>query len=201
MLSWSVEMADLVEGPDGQKRCGWCEPHEDYRTYHDVEWGRPALDDVEWFEKVSLEGFQAGLSWLTILRRRDRFRQVFSGFDPRIVARFGEADVQHLLGDPGIIRHEGKIRAVISNAACVPALIDEFGSLNAYFEQFREPPRPAPKTLAEVPPFTETSSALSRDLRRRGWRFVGPTTMYALGQSMGLVDDHLDGCWRRGVTH
>ncbi len=190
-------MTDLVVGPDGLSRCGWCEPHADYRAYHDVEWGRGPTHDIEWFEKVSLEGFQAGLSWLTILRRRENFRVAFAEFEPSVVAAFGESDVAALLGNPGIIRHEGKIRAVISNAHLALVMIEEFGSLGAFFNQFREPPSPAPRTLAEVAAVTATSAALAADLRRRGWRFVGPTTMYAMAQSMGLANDHLAGCWKR----
>lgn len=194
---WVTVMADLVLGADGRRRCGWCEPHADYRAYHDLEWGEGPSHDLEWFEKVSLEGFQAGLSWLTILRRRDRFREVFEGFDPYRVQVFGEREVERLLNDPGIIRHEGKIRAVIANARCAVALIEECGSLGAFFERYREPERPAPISLSDVPTSTSTSAALSSALRQRGWKFVGPTTMYALGQSMGLVNDHLSDCWRR----
>jgi DNA-3-methyladenine glycosylase I len=192
--------SDLVVGSDGNARCRWCEPHDDYREYHDLEWGVAPTNDLEWFEKVSLEGFQAGLSWITILRRRDRFREVFEGFDPNVVARFGDADISRLLGDAGIIRHEGKIRAVINNASRAIELLDECGTLGAYFERFREPDMHAPLALSEVPASTPTSTRLSRDLRRRGWKFVGPTTMYAMGQSMGLVNDHLVGCWRRGLS-
>lgn len=192
--------SDLIVAADGNARCGWCEPHDDYRHYHDFEWGVAPTHDLEWFEKVSLEGFQAGLSWITILRRRDRFREVFEGFDPYAVVRFGDAEVTRLLGDAGIIRHEGKIRAVINNAARAIELLDEVGTLGAYFERFREPEAHAPRALSEVPAATPTSTQLSRDLRRRGWKFVGPTTMYAMGQSMGLVNDHLVGCWRRDLN-
>jgi len=193
-----MDRPDLVLGPDGLQRCSWCEPHDDYRRYHDLEWGVAPTRDLEWFEKVSLEGFQAGLSWLTILRRREHLREVFAGFDPYEVMTFGEREVRQMLGDPGAIRHEGKIRAAISNAGRAVELIDECGSLSAFFERFREPARRDPETMADVPVSTATSTMLSSELRRRGWRFVGPTTMYALAQSMGLVDDHLTGCWRRG---
>lgn len=195
-----MERPDLIVGPDGLRRCSWCEPHDDYRQYHDSEWGVAPTGDLEWFEKVSLEGFQAGLSWLTILRRREHLREVFAGFDPHVVMTFGERKVGALLADPGVIRHEGKIRAAISNARCAVELIDECGTLSAFFERFREPVRPVPETLSDVPASTATSTLMSTELRRRGWRFVGPTTMYALAQSMGLVDDHLAGCWRRGAV-
>ena len=187
---------DLFTGVDGRPRCGWCAGHDDYIAYHDEEWGRPAVSDIEWFEKVSLEGFQAGLSWLTVLRKRDRLRHWFHGFDPLRVAAIPESRIEEMLADPGIIRHRGKVESVIANARLASGLIDEFGSFGAYFEQFREPTRPRPREMSEVPAITDTSVALSRDLRRRGWRFVGPTTMYALMQSMGLADDHLVGCHR-----
>ena len=188
--------ADLVTGEGGLQRCAWCAGHDDYVAYHDDEWGRPPVSDVEWFEKVSLEGFQAGLSWLTVLRKRDRLRTWFHGFDPARVAMIRPGRVEEMLADPGIIRHRGKVESVIANARLASGLIDEFGSFGAYFEGFREPTRPRPRAMSEVPAITDTSVALSRDLRRRGWRFVGPTTMYALMQSMGLVDDHLVGCHR-----
>ena len=187
---------DLFTGNDGLRRCAWCAGHDDYIAYHDLEWGRPAVTDVEWFEKVSLEGFQAGLSWLTVLRKRDRLRHWFHDFAPDRVAAMPAHRVAEMLSDPGIIRHRGKVESVIANARLASGLIDEFGSLGGYFEGFREPPRPRPRTMSEVPAITDTSVALSRDLRRRGWRFVGPTTMYALMQSMGLADDHLVGCYR-----
>ena len=191
-----MSAAGLLTGEDGFQRCAWCAGHEDYIAYHDEEWGRPALSDNEWFEKVSLEGFQAGLSWLTVLRKRDRLRHWFHGFDPLRVASIPESRIEEMLADPGIIRHRGKVESVIANARLASGLIDEFGSFGAYFEGFREPTRPRPREMSEVPAITDTSVALSSDLRRRGWRFVGPTTMYALMQSMGLVDDHLVGCHR-----
>ncbi len=187
---------DLFTGVDGRRRCGWCAGHDDYIAYHDEEWGRPAVSDIEWFEKVSLEGFQAGLSWLTVLRKRARLRHWFHGFDPLRVAAIPESRIEEMLADPGIIRHRGKVESVIANARLASGLIDEFGSFGVYFEGFREPTRPRPREMSEVPAITDTSVALSRDLRRRGWRFVGPTTMYALMQSMGLADDHLVGCHR-----
>lgn len=183
---------------DGLARCWWCAGHEDYRRYHDEEWGRPQADDRRLFEKLSLEGFQAGLSWLTILRRREGFRRAFRGFDIEAVARFNERSVERLVGDAGIIRHRGKIEATISNARLALEVADEFGSLAAYVWRFETPAdeRPARVTREALARLTETegSRALSADLRRRGWRFVGPTTCYAFMQSMGLVNDHVAGC-------
>jgi DNA-3-methyladenine glycosylase I len=159
--------------------------------YHDGEWGRATADDIRLFEKICLEGFQAGLSWLTILRKRDNFRAAFAGFDPAIVARYGENDVERLLGDEGIIRHQGKIRSTINNARRALETVDAEGSLAAYFWSWAGPEEPAP---VEIPPVTETSTAISKDLKRRGWSFVGPTTVYAFMQAVGLVNDHLAGC-------
>ena len=181
----------LVPGSDGHMRCWWGVGDGDYERYHDEEWGFPQGDDHRLFEKVCLEGFQAGLSWLTILRKRGNFRAAFDGFDPEIVATFTDADVERLLGDAGIVRHRGKIEATINNASRALELIDTHGSLAAYFWS-HEPDRPdAPTELAAT---TETSVAMSKDLKLRGWRFVGPTTMYAFMQAMGLVNDHLEGC-------
>ena len=181
-------------GDDGASRCWWGDEPEIYRAYHDNEWGRPVVDDIRLFEKICLEGFQAGLSWLTILRKRESFRAGFAGFDPPIVAGFGERDVARLLGDAGIVRHEGKIRSTINNAGRALDLIDERGSLASYFWSWAGPEAPPP---AQLPAFTETSEALSKDLKKRGWSFVGPTTVYAFMQAMGLVNDHLAGCWAR----
>ena len=178
-------------GPDGVARCWWGSEPEIYRVYHDHEWGHPVTDDVRLFEKICLEGFQSGLSWLTILRKRENFRESFAGFDPIAVAKFGDADVESLLGNAGIIRHEGKIRSTINNAQRALDLADEMGSLSAYFWSFAGPEEPAPTELA---PTTDISTALSKDLKKRGWSFVGPTTAYAFMQAMGLVNDHLDGC-------
>jgi DNA-3-methyladenine glycosylase I len=187
----------LITGDDGVTRCGWGAEPPIYRDYHDHEWGRATTDDRLLFEKICLEGFQAGLSWLTILRKRDDFRTAFAGFDPEIVAGFGEDEVSRLLGDTGIIRHGGKIRSTINNADRALELIDERGSLAAYFwEHAPDPGSPAP---VDVPATTEASTALSRDLKRRGWSFVGPTTVYAFMQAMGLVNDHLDGCHVRAI--
>jgi DNA-3-methyladenine glycosylase I len=186
----------VVPGEDGLPRCWWGSEPEIYRVYHDEEWGRATTDDHRLFEKVCLEGFQAGLSWLTILRKRESFRSAFAGFDPEIVAGFGEEEVRRLLADPGIVRHEGKIRSTINNAARALELAEEQDSLSGYFWSWAGPETPAPDP---IPPTTETSTALSRDLKRRGWSFVGPTTIYAFMQSVGLVNDHLAGCHVREV--
>jgi DNA-3-methyladenine glycosylase I len=182
----------------GVTRCWWPGEHDDYRAYHDREWGRPVRDDVRLFEKLCLEGFQSGLSWLTILRKRDNFRRAFAGFDYEKVARFRPAKVERLLQDAGIVRHRGKIESVLNNAKRARELADEFGSLAAYFWGF-EPPaaeRPRRVTMAALcaNTTTPTSTALSVDLRKRGWSFVGPTTCYAFMQAMGLVNDHVEGC-------
>jgi DNA-3-methyladenine glycosylase I len=181
----------LVRGEDGIARCSWAAAAPDYRDYHDREWGFPVADDARLFEKLSLEGFQAGLSWLTILRKREAFRRAFAGFDFNIVAGFGEADVERLLGDAAIVRHRGKIEAVINNAERAVELVGSEGSLAAMIWRY-EPERPAGRgpILSE----TAESKALAKELKRRGWRFVGPTTVYAFMQAMGLVNDHVDGC-------
>ena len=182
----------------GLQRCFWTDGSELYDAYHDREWGRPVTDDIRLFEKISLEGFQAGLSWITILRKRERFRAVFDGFDFHKVAAYAERDVQRLLADAGIVRHRGKIEAVIHNAARAIELQREFGSLSRYFWQYEVDTRERPNKLtAEVLRGYATapeSVALSKDLKRRGWKFVGPTTMYAFMQAMGLVNDHVEGC-------
>ena len=189
---------------DGLVRCSWCRPSAAYRDYHDREWGFPVDDDRRLFEKLCLEGFQAGLSWQTILHKRDAFRRGFADFDPRKVARFGAADVARLLADAGIVRHRGKIESTINNAGRALALIDEFGSLAAYVWRFEPPAKGRPKrvTLARLRALGVPAEAvaLSKDLRRRGWTFVGPTTGYAFMQAMGLVDDHLEGCHARPLV-
>ncbi len=185
---------ETVLGDDGKRRCWWGAEGPEYRPYHDEEWGFGVADDHRLFEKICLEGFQAGLSWLTILRKRDNFREAFSGFDPTVVAGFGEDHVRALLANQGIVRHQGKIRSTINNATRALALTEEFGSLAAFFWRHAELDRPA---LAEPPATTSASVALSKDLKRRGWTFVGPTTIYAFMQAMGLVNDHLDGCHAR----
>lgn len=188
---------DLLVGSDGRRRCSWPGAHEDYLAYHDEEWGRPLADDARLFEKLCLEGFQAGLSWLTILRKRARFREAFEGFDVDRVARFGPRHVERLLADPGIVRHRGKIEAAIENAKRARELRREAGSLAAYFWSFEPAPRRGRLTRADVPAATEASRAMAKDLKRRGFRFFGPTTAYAFMQATGMVNDHLTGCaWR-----
>jgi DNA-3-methyladenine glycosylase I len=186
----------IVIGEDGVARCFWADSAPEYRAYHDTEWGFPVADDVRLFEKLSLEGFQAGLSWLTILRKREAFRTAFAGFDYDKVARFGERDVERMLGDAAIVRHRGKIEAVINNAQRAIELVAAEGSLAHYVWGFEPALRHGAldrATLAQLAA-TDDSKALAKDLKRRGWRFVGPTTVYAFMQAMGLVNDHLDGC-------
>jgi DNA-3-methyladenine glycosylase I len=194
----TVPRNGLARGPDGGLRCFWGLSAPEYVDYHDREWGFPVVDDQRLFEKLCLEGFQAGLSWLTILRKREAFRRAFAGFDPAIVARFGARDVKRLLGDAGIVRHRGKIESTINNAARALEVIAERGSLAAYVWSFlpRGAERPRRVTRAALLAMTQTPSslALSKDLKRRGWTFVGPTTVYAFMQAMGLVNDHLEGC-------
>lgn len=186
----------LVTGEDELPRCWWGADPEIYRSYHDSEWGRPVTDDTRLFEKLCLEGFQAGLSWLTILRKREDFRDAFSGFEPRRVARFDENDVQRLLSNPGIVRHEGKIRSAINNANRALELITVHGSLSAYFWGWADRDETPP---TEIPSTSQASTSLSKELKALGWSFVGPTTAYAFMQAMGLVNDHLDGCHAREV--
>ncbi len=188
--------AGPLPGDDGVPRCGWCLSTPDYVAYHDDEWGRPVTDDVRLYEKLCLEGFQSGLSWLTILRKRAAFRRAFAGFDPAVVAGFGPADVDRMLGDASIVRHRGKIEAAINNAGATLAVQAELGSLAALVWSY-EPDRtgrPEPGALGEVAAKTAESTALSKELLKRGFRFVGPTTCYAAMQSLGLVNDHLAGC-------
>lgn len=186
---------DVRVGPDGLARCAWVGDDPEYRRYHDEEWGRPLHGDRALFEKMSLEGFQAGLSWITILRKRPRFREVFARFEPEAVAAFGPEDVERLLADPGIIRNRAKIEATIGNAALVTAMAE--GELDALLWSYApDPPQRRPTRFADVPAVTAESTAMSKTLRARGFRFVGPTTMYALMQSAGMVDDHVVGCWR-----
>jgi DNA-3-methyladenine glycosylase I len=191
----------LIPAGGSRHRCAWSGDDPLYVRYHDEEWGRPVLDDVRLFEKICLEGFQAGLSWLTILRKRDHFRAAFQGFDPAVVARFGEREVTRLLNDAGIVRHRGKIVSAINNAARALDLQAEFGSLAAYAWAWEPPRAERPATVTwdvlRTMPTTATSTALSKDLKRRGWTFVGPTTIYAFMQAMGLVNDHVEGCFVR----
>jgi DNA-3-methyladenine glycosylase I len=191
----------LVLGDDGEARCWWGASSPDYADYHDAEWGMPVADDHRLFEKLCLEGFQSGLSWLTILRKREAFRRAFADFDYERVARFGDRDVERLLGDAGIVRHRGKIEAAINNAQRAVELVDAEGSLGAYAWRFEpdsatRPPLMTRAALMEMAQ-TDESRALAKDLKKRGWRFVGPTTVYAFMQAMGLVNDHLDGCAAR----
>ena len=182
-------------GEDGLGRCWWGDSTPDYRAYHDSEWGFPVADDIRLFEKLSLEGFQAGLSWLTILRKRPAFRDAFAGFDFHKVAAFDGGDVERLLGDAGIVRHRGKIEAVINNAGRAVELTEAEGSIAHYIWAFEPDRRQHAIGRGEIEAHTSESAALSKDLKKRGWRFVGPTTMYAFMQAMGLVNDHLDGCY------
>ena len=211
-----MALADgLVRNEDGVVRCWWgagdeggvgarINPGTDaalLRAYHDDEWGLPVTDDVRLFEKLALEGFQAGLSWLTILRKREAFRRAFAGFDFRQVARFGERDVERLLGDASIVRHRGKIESTIGNARRAVELVEEEGSLAAFVWRFEPQPAARPKRMTRAAlldlAHTDASRALAKELKRRGWTFVGPTTVYAFMQAMGLVDDHLEGCAAR----
>jgi DNA-3-methyladenine glycosylase I len=184
----------VVSEADGVARCSWGDSTPDYRPYHDTEWGFPVSDDFRLFEKLSLEGFQSGLSWLTILRKREAFRAAFEGFDFTRVARFGKRDVNRLLGDAGIIRHRGKIEACINNAGRAVEMVESEGSLAAFVWRFEPAPGAARMELGQLPALTDASTAMAKELKRRGWRFVGPTTVYAFMQAMGLVNDHLKGC-------
>jgi len=188
-------MSKVVPGPDGKPRCGWCGNIAEFFSYHDTEWGFPVDDDRRLFEKLCFESFQSGLSWRTILNKRENFRAAFDNFQIENVAHFSENDVKRLLLDTGIIRHRGKIEAVINNAARVQELIVEEGSFAAYVWRYE----PDPDSIG--PPQSQSTSpesiALSKDLKKRGWRFVGPTTVYAFLQSMGLINDHLEGCVTR----
>lgn len=185
-------MSDIFTGPDGKPRCAWCGAAPEFLAYHDTEWGFPVKDDRRLFEKLCLEGFQSGLSWRTILAKRENFRAAFCNFDIDKVARFGDKDVARLLQDAGIVRHRGKIEAVINNAARAQELVAAEGSLAAYFWRFEADPatRSKPQTASTSP----QSVALSKDLKKRGWKFVGPTTMFALMQAMGLINDHIEEC-------
>jgi DNA-3-methyladenine glycosylase I len=186
---------------DGVSRCVWCGGHDDYIAYHDSEWGFPVEDDRRLFEKICLEGFQSGLSWLTILRKREAFRRAFAGFHPEKVARFDARRVTRLMADAGIVRHRGKIESAVGNARRACDLADEFGSFAAYVWRFEPGPGTRPRRMTRQALAGLTSSpesvALSKDLKSRGWTFVGPTTVYAFQQAMGLVNDHLEGCVAR----
>ncbi len=190
---------DLLRGDDGVRRCVWGASSADYVRYHDTEWGRPVVAERDVLERLCLEGFQSGLSWLTILRKRENFREAFAGFDPELVAGFGARDVRRLLGDAGIVRHRGKIEATIANARATVALAERGESLAAIVWSYEPRRRRAPKALADLPAKTPESLALSKQLLGFGYRFVGPTTMYAAMQAMGVVNDHLSGCHVRGA--
>jgi DNA-3-methyladenine glycosylase I len=192
----AVPVPGAVPGPDGVARCPWALGSADYLAYHDHEWGRPVRDDAGLFERLSLEAFQSGLSWLTILRKRENFRAAFAGFDPAAVAAFGPADEARLLADPGIVRNRAKITAVIGNAR---AALEVPGGLAELVWRYAAPPGPAPVTLADVPAWTPASKACARELRGLGFSFVGQVTVYATMQACGVVDDHLSGCFRHGV--
>ncbi len=195
------EKSGLITGPDGKRRCFWAGSSDDYIEYHDKEWGRPVTSDTRLFEKICLEGFQSGLSWLTILRKRENFRKAFHGFDLEKVASMGEKDVERLLQNAGIVRHQGKIRSTINNAQKAIELCEAEGTLAKYFwahephhmERPQELTYEVLMTLGKTPKSTE----ISKDLKKRGWSFVGPTTVYAFMQAMGLVNDHVEGCFVR----
>jgi DNA-3-methyladenine glycosylase I len=187
-------MSHAVPGADGRPRCPWGTSTPEYEAYHDQEWGRPVRDDVGLFERLTLEAFQSGLSWLTILRKRDAFRAAFAGFEPHAVAAYGERDRQRLLADVGIVRNRAKIDAAITNARALLELDVPFAELLWSFAPPRAS-RPRPRSLADVPARTSESTAMAKELKRRGFVFVGPTTAYALMQATGMVDDHLADCW------
>ena len=190
--------AGIELGADGRPRCWWGVGGDPlYITYHDTEWGRPSADDRKLFEKLSLEGFMSGLSWLTVLRKRESFRKAFANFDPKKVAAFTAADEKRLMANAGIVRNRAKIAATINNARQYTAIVDEFGSFAAYVWSFAPPARPRlidQKTLMDIK-FSPEAAALSKDMKKRGWAFVGPTTVYSFMQSMGLVNDHIKDCW------
>ena len=185
-------MTDVFIGSDGKSRCGWCGVTPEYIDYHDNEWGYPVGDDIRLFEKLCLESFQSGLSWRTILAKRENFRAAFHGFDFNKVARFTGKDVERLLQDEGIVRHRGKIEAVINNAKCAQKLIKQEGSLAAFFWQYEPDPQNLAKPQAQTT--SKESVALSKALKKMGWKFVGPTTVYAFLQAMGLINDHAEDC-------
>lgn len=185
-------MSAAVAGDDGRLRCPWGAGTPDYVEYHDAEWGRPVRDDRGLYERLTLEAFQSGMSWLTILRKREAFRVAFAHFDPTLVAGYGAAERDRLLADTGIVRNRAKIDAAISNAR---AMLELDQSLGDFLWGFAPPPRPRPATLDDVPARTAESTAMARELKRRGFVFVGPTTAYALMQATGMVDDHLVDCW------
>lgn len=191
-------MVAVLPGPDGRHRCFWCLSTPEYLAYHDTEWGFPVTDDRRLFEKLCLEGFQSGLSWRTILMKRENFRAAFDGFDYRKVATYTEADVERLLLDAGIVRHRGKIEAVINNAQRMIELVEQEGSLSDFVQRFKPVDDGAAPVMRATCPESE---ALSKALKKKGWKFVGPTTVYAFMQAMGLVNDHAEGCVIRGEVN
>ncbi|WP_170412988.1 DNA-3-methyladenine glycosylase I [Ruegeria atlantica] len=186
-------MANTIEGPDGKPRCAWCQAAPEFFAYHDQEWGYPVGDDQRLFEKLCLESFQSGLSWRTILSKRENFRKAFKAFNINAIAAFDDADTERLLQDAGIVRHRGKIEAVINNARRAQELIAAEGSLAAYVWRYEANTPPVPQTASTSP----ESVAMSKDLKKRGWKFVGPTTVFAFMQAMGLVNDHAKDCVMR----
>lgn len=190
-----MDDSGIIKGDDGKRRCWWCGDDPLYVRYHDHEWGNHVTNDIRLFEKICLEGFQAGLSWITILRKRENFRAAFDGFDFHVVQNYGQNKVLALLGDEGIIRHRGKIEATINNAARAVELVEETGSLSDYFWSYKpDDGHIQPSGKGDIPAQTDLSRALSKDLKKRGWKFVGPTTCYAFMQAMGLVNDHIKTC-------
>ena len=194
----------LITGKDSKPRCFWCGDDEQYVAYHDLQWARPVVDDIALYEKICLEGFQAGLSWLTILKKRDSFRDAFLDFEPRVVANFKQRDIARLMKNESIIRHRGKIEAAINNAQATLEVQKEFGSFATFIWSFRPGPKigaknKTPKRISDIKISTDESVALSKALRQRGFKFVGPTTMYAAMQSLGLVNDHFEGCYVRDL--
>jgi DNA-3-methyladenine glycosylase I len=198
-VSSADSSGDLAPGPDRKRRCRWATSAPEYLAYHDDEWGRPVRDDRGLYERLCLEAFQSGLSWITILRKRDAFRRAFDGFDIERVARFGPRDIERLLDDAAIVRNRAKVEAAVANARAAAGLRASGRSLAELIWSWApRDRRPAPRSLADLPAQTEESRALARELKRRGFRFVGPTTAYALMQACGLVNDHLEGCTVRG---
>lgn len=193
-------MSDTVAGEDGFARCSWAVSSPEERSYHDTEWGHPVADERRIYENLCLEGFQAGLSWLTVLRKRDAFREAFANFDPKAVARFTDAHIERLLGDTRIIRNRAKINATITNARATLALREQGTSLAAVVWQHRPSRERAPAALADLPATTPESDALSKELRRRGFAFLGPTTVYSSMQSLGVVNDHVRHCHWRSIV-
>jgi len=194
-----TEKAPLIKGEDGKTRCFWAGPQEDYLIYHDQEWGNPVKCDTRLFEKICLEGFQSGLSWYTILSKRENFREAFHGFNIEKVAAMSDADIEKQVQNAGIIRHRGKIKSTINNARRAIELIEEKGSLAKHFWSYEPNNRETFKQISDVPGSTDVSTSISKDLKKRGWSFVGPTTAYAFMQAMGMINDHLEGCYCHAI--